>query len=89
MLKIKATGKTDRFVYSNYKIDFLFATIGGCFLFYFLIFSCFGRWRNEESVKSKLAEELYGESTKDISFLRSCWRVLTMSCQNDEVLKKI
>ena len=62
-LKIAVSGKVKRIMFSSYKIDFLFATIGGCFVFYFFFFGCFGKAFNNYKMKVKLAEVLYNEDS--------------------------
>jgi hypothetical protein len=57
--KFIPTGRVNRFVFTSYKIDFLFATIGGCFAFYYFFFGCFGKAFNNYKIKVKLAEILY------------------------------
>lgn len=53
-LKIQANGVVSRVLLTNYKVDFLFATIGGCLMFFFLFFGCLGRWYNQYSLKARL-----------------------------------
>lgn len=58
-LKISASGKVQRIIFTSYKIDFLFATVGGCFIFFFFFFGCFGKAYNNYRIRVKLAEMLY------------------------------
>jgi hypothetical protein len=57
--KIIISGRVTRVVFSSYKIDFLFATIGGCFVFYYFFIGCFGKAYNNYKIKVKLADVLY------------------------------
>ncbi len=60
-LKLTTSGKVQRIIFSNYKIDFLFAIIGGCFAFYFFFFGCIGKLYTNFQIRAKLAEILYDE----------------------------
>lgn len=59
--RLAISGRITRIILSNYKIDFLFAIIGGAFVFYYFVFGCFAKAFNNFKVKSKLAEILYSE----------------------------
>ena len=52
-------GSTDRVIFTNYKVDFLLATIGGCFMFFYIIFGCFGQCYNQYRFKKLLSARLY------------------------------
>lgn len=58
-LKISTSGKVQRIIFTSYKIDFLFATVGGCFIFFFFFFGCFGKAYNNYRMKVKFAEMMY------------------------------
>lgn len=88
-IRVMPTGSAQRIIFTNYKIDFLFATIGGCFIFFFLIFSCFGRAFNEYLYKAKLADVLYDEDNENESFGTYIKRYLNLPCCKDEVIQKI
>ena len=88
-LKIVANGSTERIHFTNYKIDFLFATIGGCFMFFFIIFGCCGRCFNHYRLRSHLANMLYLEDETKTSFFRRLCRCLNFPLCSDALMKKI
>lgn len=54
-LKLSTSGKVQRIIFSNYKIDFLFAIIGGSFVFYFFFLGCIGKLYTNFQIRAKLA----------------------------------
>lgn len=55
----RTKGETIRIITTNYKVDFLLATIGGCVMFYFIVFGWIGKLYNNYKLRAKMAEELY------------------------------
>jgi hypothetical protein len=79
----------NRFVFTSYKIDFLFATIGGCFVFYYFFFGCFGKAFNNYKIRVKLAEILYDEASTFATGFKAFLIWLRIPCCREEVLAKI
>ena len=91
-VKIKLSGEVLRIIKSNYKLDFLISTIGGCFMFFYLIFGCFGKMINNYFMKARLAKELYSETDESETFsgcLKACLKCCRMPCTDKSVIQKI
>lgn len=52
--KVSLSGIIQRTIFSNYKIDYLFSIIGGCFIFYHFFFGWIGIAYNRYNIKVKL-----------------------------------
>lgn len=88
-LKVALSGKVSRVIFSSYKIDFLFAMIGGCFAFFFIIFGCIGKAYNHYNLKKKLAQTLYDENCVDISLFKAFCQSISLPFCGAPLLPKI
>ncbi len=89
-MKILLTGKIKRVVFTSYKVYFLIATIGGCFVFFYAFFGSFGTGFNLFRVKVKLLGLLYGVRPRYISKVRSMAKWLKIPyIEDDKFITKI
>lgn len=79
-IRVKTSGRVNRVIFTSYKIDFLFAIIGGCFSFYYFFFNLIANAYSRYRLKVSLAQQLYGIRAQQISKWRSFLRWLGLCC---------